>query len=224
MVNDGDPAFLPGHAALDAVVCIGACELEGAFADGQSLLADPEADVFAFEVRLRNVDGSSYVAERITYTVAERAEIDSNLQLTALHGRDEKLRLRRNGTLVNLRDWLHEILSEMEPLAELLDRQQPGQPYLAALHWQQQKVRDTAMTPSARMLEEMRENDESFYEFARRKSAEHHRYFDSREIDPERLAEFRALASDSLEKQQQREAATRGSFDEFLNNYFNDNL
>jgi len=154
----------------------------------------------------------------------ERAEIDSNLQLTALHGRDEKLQLRRNGTLVRLREWLHEILSDMEPLAELLDRQQSGQPYLAALHWQQQKVRDTAMTPSARMLEEMRENGESFYEFARRKSAEHHRYFDSREIDAERLAGFRELASDSLEKQQQREAATRGSFDEFLNNYFNDNL
>ena len=43
MVNDGDRAFLPGHAALDAVVCIGACELEGAFADGEPLLADAEA-------------------------------------------------------------------------------------------------------------------------------------------------------------------------------------
>ena len=112
----------------------------------------------------------------------------------------------------------------MVPLAELLYSRQAGQPYLAALHWQQQKVGDTGMTPSARMLEEMRENGESFYEFARRKSAEHHRYFDSREIDAERLAGFRELASDSLEKQQQREAATRGSFDEFLNNYFNDNL
>ena len=106
----------------------------------------------------------------------------------------------------------------------LLDRQQPGQPYLAALHWQQQKVRDTAMTPSARMLEEMRENGESFYEFARRKSAEHHRYFDSREIDTARLQEFGVLASDSHEMQQQREAADHGSFAEFLDNYFKDRL
>ena len=154
----------------------------------------------------------------------ERAEIDSNLQLTALHGRDEQLRLRRNGALVSLRDWLGELLSEMEPLAELLDRRQAGQPYLAALHWQQQKVRDTAMTPSARMLEEMRENGESFYEFARRKSAEHRRYFDSREIDARRVGEFRTLASASIEEQRQREEADRGSFEEFLDNYFKDNL
>jgi glutamate--cysteine ligase len=157
-------------------------------------------------------------------SVDERAEIDSNLQLTALHGRDEKLRLRRNGTLVRLRDWLGEILSEMVPLAELLDSRQAGQPYLAALHWQQQKVGDTGMTPSARMLEEMRENGESFYEFARRKSAEHRRYFDNREIDSQRLLEFRALAAESIEQQHQREAADRGSFDEFLSNYFKDKL
>ena len=162
--------------------------------------------------------------ESPSISMDERAEIDSNLQLTALHGRDEKLRLRRRGELVTLREWLGEILSEMEPLAELLDLQQEGQPYLAALHWQQQKVMDTGMTPSARMLEEMRENGESFYEFARRKSAEHHRYFDSREIDTTRLQEFSALASASLEKQQQREAADVGSFDEFLDNYFKDNL
>ena len=97
-------------------------------------------------------------------------------------------------------------------------------PVAMALHWQQQKVRDTAMTPSARMLEEMRENGESFYEFARRKSAEHHRYFDSREIDTARLQEFGVLASDSLEMQQQREAADHGSFAEFLDNYFKDRL
>ena len=125
---------------------------------------------------------------------------------------------------MSLRDWLGELLSEMEPLAELLDRRQAGQPYLAALHWQQQKVRDTAMTPSARMLEEMRENGESFYEFARRKSAEHRRYFDSREIDARRVGEFRTLASASIEEQRQREEADRGSFEEFLDNYFKDNL
>ena len=154
----------------------------------------------------------------------ERAEIDSNLQLTALHGRDDKLRLRRNGELMSLRNWLGEILSGMEPLAELLDGQQAGHPYRAALHWQQQKVQDTGLTPSARMLEEMRENGESFYEFARRKSAEHHRYFSGREIGEERIREFRALASRSIEEQHQREVADRGSFAEFLENYFKDKL
>jgi glutamate--cysteine ligase len=167
---------------------------------------------------------ASLLRESPPVSMDERAEIDSNLQLTALHGRDEKLRLRRNGDLVGLRDWLGELLSEMEPLAEMLDRRQAGQPYLAALHWQQQKVRDTAMTPSARMLEEMRENGESFYDFARRKSVEHHRYFDSRAIDARRVREFQSLSTKSIEEQRQREAADRGSFGQFLDNYFKDRL
>ncbi len=149
----------------------------------------------------------------------ERAAIDRNQALAAHQGRAPGLELERDRIPVPLRQWADELLSAMEPVAELLDGCSRG-PYRESWERQRAKVREPELTPSARMLAEMRANDESFYDFARRVSEHHRQYFADRALGAEREALFRRLAEDSLEQQAYLEQSDRRSFDDFLGDYF----
>ena len=150
---------------------------------------------------------------------AERQAIDRNQVLAAHRGREPGLRLERDGVPVPLAQWATEILEVMEPLAELLDAGSGG-PRSRVLAQQRAKVRDPDLTPSARMLAEMRANGESFFDFAQRVSVAHRETLAARALSPEREAQFAALAADSLRRQAEIEAADDVDFDTFLARYF----
>ena len=78
-----------------------------------------------------------------------------------------------------------------------------------------------ALTPSARLMEELTSTDESFFDLALRMSRTHKEYFlDLYPPNEERLAEFAAQASESLAKQAAIEAADHGTFEQYLERYF----
>ncbi|MCU0835778.1 MAG: glutamate--cysteine ligase [Chromatiaceae bacterium] len=149
----------------------------------------------------------------------ERRAIDENQVLAAHRGRDLELRLDRGGRPVGLRDWAGELLDAMAPAAELLDVGSDGS-RAQSLRAQQAKVRDPELTPSARMLAEMRANAEGFHAFARRMSERHRDHFRGIDLDPERVADLDALATGSHQRQRAIEAADDLPFDEFLARYF----
>jgi glutamate--cysteine ligase len=153
-------------------------------------------------------------------TLDERPEIDNNLLLSARRGREPGLKLRRNGEDITLRVWGEQLLSSMEAVCSLLDINESGASYQVALNLQRRKIENAEESPSAIMLAEMRENGESFYHFARRKSLQHNRYFHQRRISNETEQRFIDEGVNSLHRQQQKEAADRGAFDEFLADYF----
>ncbi|MBG7602506.1 MAG: glutamate--cysteine ligase [Gammaproteobacteria bacterium] len=153
-------------------------------------------------------------------TLDERPEIDNNLLLSAHRGREPRLNLRRNGADITLRAWGEELLCSMEAVCSLLDANESDTPYQAALNLQRRKIESAVETPSALMLDEMRENGESFYHFARRKSLQHNRYFHQRNISRETEQHFIDEGVNSLQRQQQKEAADSGAFDVFLADYF----
>jgi glutamate--cysteine ligase len=149
----------------------------------------------------------------------ERRAIDRN-QLAAAHrGRDPALELERDGGGMPLRAWASELIDTMGPAAELLDGCVGG-PAARSLGQQQEKVRDPGLTPSARMLAEMRSNGESFHELARAVSEEHRDYFRRLDLSAARAAELERLALESRQRQREIEAADDLSFDEFLARYF----
>lgn len=150
----------------------------------------------------------------------EREDIDQNELSVAHRGRDPKLKLKRNGSSVALKDWALQALDGMAAVADLLDSNKQGQVYRAALEQQLAKVKDTELTPSARMLNEMRERKEGFYDFAKRLSEQHYHYFTELELSAEREAFFDQAAADSLLKQRAIEAADTLSLDEYLQEYF----
>ncbi len=149
----------------------------------------------------------------------ERKAIDENLIAVAQRGRDPALALDRRTGAVALRVWAHELLDAMVPAAELMDGGSEG-PCARSLASQQEKVRDPASTPSARMLSEMVANGESFFEYAWRISERYREGFRAAPLDADREALFERLRRESRERQQEIEARDDLDFDEFLARYF----
>ena len=149
----------------------------------------------------------------------ERLDIDENQVLSAHRGREPGLALARDRGTVGLRQWAREILDGMAASAELLDGTSGG-PRTASLRQQMAKVEDPDLTPSARMLAEMRERGEGFFDYAQRRSEAHRQDYLTQTLNPERLAMFDALAADSIRRQREIEAADDRSFDDFLQSYF----
>jgi len=75
--------------------------------------------------------------------------------------------------------------------------------------------------PSARLLRELQTSGDTFFELGLRMSTIHRDYFRSLP-DPNdgRLKEFQGEADESLEKQARLESAQKGSFDQYLADYF----
>lgn len=149
----------------------------------------------------------------------ERRAIDENQVQAAQRGRDPSLRLERDGEAIALRLWAAELLDAMAPVAELMDGGSAG-PCAASLALQREKVRDPGLTPSARVLAQMRAHGEGFFAFARRMSERHRDHLRGLALSRARQSLFEALAAESLERQAAIEAADDCSFDEFLERYF----
>jgi len=159
------------------------------------------------------------LAESPPIDMSERLAIDANLLSVAHQGRDPSLALDRNGNSVSLRQWAEGVLDAMLPAAELMDGGSGG-PCVDSLRRQQEKVRDPGLTPSARMLAEMRANAESFFDFAKRTSKQYRDRFRSSSLDTEYETLFERLSRESWEQQRELEETDDMGFDEFLERYF----
>ena len=152
--------------------------------------------------------------------VDEQAAIGRNQLAVARHGRDPGLKLERDGKPVLLKDWARETLQQLALLGTLLDGTDPARPYSGSLALQRDKVEDPSLTPSARVLADMRSHGESFFRFARRLSEAHRRDFLERSLPATALMRFQAEARGSLQEQATIEAADTLSFDDYLQRYF----
>ena len=152
---------------------------------------------------------------------SEQRELDRNHVTVARRGREPGLALRIDGREADMRAWAGEILDAMQGTAELLDHGDPKRPYSAALAVQAQKLDDAEATPSARLLREMRDGGESFFDLALRMSNTYKSYFtELHPLDEPRAGEFAAEAEASLEAQARLEAAPQEPFREYLAKYF----
>jgi len=153
----------------------------------------------------------------------EQLDLDANHVTVARRGREPGLELKRDGRSYAMLSWAQELLDEMRGVCELLDYGMRNAPYATALAIQAAKVSEVALTPSARLMSEMRTTGESFFQLALRMSEAHKSYF--LELHPpneQRLAEFREEAVESLRAQAAIEATDSLSFDEYLHRYFAD--
>ncbi|HEX7081127.1 MAG TPA: glutamate--cysteine ligase [Gammaproteobacteria bacterium] len=149
---------------------------------------------------------------------AELEEIDRRDLLAAREGRRPGLELPRDGGSVALRDWGREVLDELGEIAELLDRN--GEGYSAALAAQRDAIEDPDATPSARLLDALRQSREPFFEHMHALARAHHDYFLGLGLGADRGAELEAAAAQSIEAQRRLEAEPAPPFREFLARYF----
>src|ERR1700685_2404833 len=147
----------------------------------------------------------------------EQEALDANHLLVARRGREPNLKLNREGRDIPMTLWAGELLDAMQGLCEMLDHGESERPYTLALEQQRAKIDDVERTPSARLLADMRQSGESFFQLAQRMSKLHKDYFLGLYPPNERrLADFAAAAQESHEAQARIEAADNTDFDTYL--------
>ena len=144
-----------------------------------------------------------------------------NQSLTAKRGREPGLKLSRDGIPVEFSDWAREIVDKVAAVAELIDRHEEDGSYGDAVSVAASHVADPDSTPSARLLQALRDAKSSFFEFALDLARRDKRYFSSiAPMPPERAQQLEEEAAGSIERQRDIEAADDMSFEEYLARYF----
>jgi glutamate--cysteine ligase len=152
---------------------------------------------------------------------AELEETKRNQSVMAREGRSPEFRLVRAGVEVRLEDWAREILDGVAKIAAQIDVQDGDDCYTQSVQLMAGMVDDPAMTPSARLLDELTSGGSSFFEYAIEMARGHSEYFASiTPMSPQRHDEFQAEAAESVRRQAEIEAGDSISFDEYLANYY----
>ncbi len=142
-----------------------------------------------------------------------------NFSRTVKEGRRPGLTLTRRGEEIELKAWALELMEAIAPIAALLDEQHnESGVHAASLAAQAAKIANPALTPSARVLDEIRELGSSA-KFGLRQSELHAASFRESPLMPAEEAMFEELAAASLAEQAIIEQTQTGSFDDFVAAY-----
>jgi glutamate--cysteine ligase len=145
----------------------------------------------------------------------------ANQSATATQGRDPELRLFDRGAERPLAEWATEIMRDVGAIAEIIDRGEGGNDYSQAVDAQSALLLNPEATPSARILEELRQNKTAFYHFAMATARGHKEYFAEIEpLDDDRLNVYEGEARRSIERQHEIEESDDIGFEEYLANYY----
>ncbi len=148
-------------------------------------------------------------------------ETRANQSRTAREGRDPGCHLLRNGDKVLLADWGREILGKVEKVAAAIDRGESEDCYVQAVHGLAALIDDAEQTPSARLLNELHQRGDSFFEYAISMARSHRDYFASiTPMSEQRHEEFLQEAKLSVERQREIEAGDSIGFEEYLAHYY----
>ena len=156
---------------------------------------------------------------------ADEAECRDNLENQSrmvYRGRDPELTLLRAGSEIPFSSWAEQLLDELAPVADLLDQQSDVGGYCEALSTMRLRVADSSLTPSAKILAELTERGQTFYQWAAARAAEQRDFYQRCPLSEAAYAQQVQLAEVSLTEQQKLEQGGSGepSFDEFLSRYY----
>ena len=98
---------------------------------------------------------------------AERTEINQNQTSTALQGRDPNLKLHKNAQEIPLKTWAEKILKKTTQIAQMLDKNQNNNDYTQSLKEQMKKIKNPNLTPSAQILNQLKQKNQSFIDFGK---------------------------------------------------------
>jgi glutamate--cysteine ligase len=149
-------------------------------------------------------------------SMAQQASAQQNLNKVATCGREHSLFLMDDYGIKSMAAWAEEVFADLVPIARLLDDAYQSDSFESALNSQLQKLENPELTPSARMLKDMREQGLGVNELAMSLAKSHrHTLLDNgyRQMSAE---EFLQEATTSWLKQKELEETDSLSFDDFL--------
>jgi len=152
-----------------------------------------------------------------TYEWSMTAE---NRNRVVMNGRNSKLELQTFHGDIGFGELATSTLNDMRPVAQLLVDVTDQQGYIESLDKQLEKINDTALTPSAQIIQQMKDGHFSFYEFAMNMAKKHEIHFKHAPLNQAKCEELTRQAEISLIQQKEIEENNLVDFDTFLANYF----
>jgi glutamate--cysteine ligase len=147
-------------------------------------------------------------------------ETEVNLSAVVDHGRDPEIMLLNEQQPIGLSDWALQLFSDMQEVALVLDEANNTTHYSVALELEKQKILDPSLTPSAKILQKLINEQCDNGALGLALAADYKQQLidsDYQFMDAEELAEHANL---SIEKQRIIEQQDNISFDDFLSGYF----
>ena len=136
-------------------------------------------------------------------------------------GRDPDIKIYCGEKELLMRDCASGLLNDMLPVATLLDEAHQSKNYSGTLDVQRNKVKDDSLTPSARLLKTLADNNQSLVEFTLGQSVAFAAELKSRKVPDDVKLTLQADINRSIEKQQELEQDTTLSFEDYLAAYYN---
>jgi glutamate--cysteine ligase len=162
------------------------------------------------------------LADSPRITGEEQWGMDYNELTVAMRGREPDLLLIRDGVKVPLAQWAQEILIGLMPICEILDEGAAEPRYVRALQQQMAILRTPDELPSARVLRELQQRRQTFFDYTLEQAAQHERHFRERPLRSGLRDHFNGLAAASIAEQKALEANDKLDFDTYIARYFAD--
>ncbi len=143
-----------------------------------------------------------------------------NLEAVVNRGRQPGLMLQTNNGEQSLQDIANGLLDDMQAVAALQNTACATELYVASLEEQRAKVQDPELTPSARILREMKEKNLPFFPLAMEYSKKWAQYFKDRKLSPEVQQRFEQESLTSLAEQKTIESNDDMDFAQYLSKFY----
>jgi len=160
------------------------------------------------------------LAESPLFTAEQQDNCDINMDEVVVRGRDPQLLLNDDGCNKSVKEWGSEIFQQMQKIATLLDNAHGGDNYLQALSNEQQKLLDPSLTPSAKLLDCVVNQDKSLTGIALQQAKEYRQKLLDNDYQVYNEQYFSETAIQSHQDQKDIEDADKIDFDAFLADYF----
>ena len=108
----------------------------------------------------------------------------------------------------------------MESVAQLLDQAHSTEKYCLALATERKKLFNSALTPSAKILDTVVQQDQSLSQYSLALAKGYRQTLLNKEYQYYDFAYFEDMTTRSVEQQREIEAADQLTFDQFLKQYF----
>lgn len=151
----------------------------------------------------------------------EYEAIAENQRRAVYRGREPGLLLKQgDGSEVAMSDWAAEVIEYISRAASLLDCANMTDAYSAAVSHYREMLHAPELTPSARVLQELKDNKLTYFRWTMQQSLRFTQDLRSREVGAQSMQMFAEMAARSWAEQQRLEQADKLGFAEHLANYY----
>lgn len=148
------------------------------------------------------------------------AESEANTSLVVNNGRSDSLELSNKGANIKLSEWANQLTDQIANAAALLDQAEDSQDFSLSVESAKAMFASPSNLPAAKVLQAIRDNNDSFSKFALDSSRDTAHFFKQSPLSDTEISNFENKAITSIEKQRQIESADDISFDQYLANYY----